>query len=77
MCGHDCRTFLARCLKGERKIEECVLNTTRVSLKINGKEIYMVPFVESMISNVVVGATRGLKGFKEGTEIEIKIKPEK
>lgn len=45
-----------------------------VVLTIDGKEIFMVPFVKETVKNVVVGAVKALDGYEEGKEIHIKIK---
>lgn len=43
-------------------------------LKINGKEIPMVPFVENILINLVEGFIKELKGYDSEGEIEICIK---
>lgn len=45
-----------------------------VELKIDGEEIWMVPFVKETLKNVVVGAVKALDGYEEGKEIVIRIK---
>ncbi|HQC55002.1 MAG TPA: molybdopterin-guanine dinucleotide biosynthesis protein B [Clostridia bacterium] len=68
-CGMDCRTFLSKYLKGEVDINACVLKNSKVKLTINDKNIYMVPFVESILKNVVTGVVKELKGFQKGGKI--------
>ncbi len=70
-CGCDCRTFLAKCLKGEAKFEDCTLKNGKLSLKINGKDILMVPFVESILKNEVLGVVKELKGYKKGGKVTV------
>jgi len=70
-CGMDCRTFLSKHLKGEIDINTCVLKNSKVKLTIDGKNIYMVPFVEAILKNVVTGVVKELKGFKKGKKISI------
>jgi molybdopterin-guanine dinucleotide biosynthesis protein B len=48
-------------------------NELGVSLKINGNEIGMVPFVQNVIKNTVLGIVKELNGYANGAEIEIKI----
>lgn len=72
-CGYDCRAFLSRCLKGEDSPERCVLKNSRVSLKIDGREIVMVPFVENLLRNEVLGVVKELKGYKKGCEIKVEL----
>lgn len=45
-----------------------------VELSIDGKEIWMVPFVRETLKNVVIGAVKALDGYEEGKEIVIKVK---
>lgn len=45
-----------------------------VELKIDGEEIWMVPFVKETLKNVVVGAVKALDGYEEGKEIVIRIR---
>lgn len=71
LCGCDCRTFLSKCLKGEESVERCVLGNKQLSLKIDGEEIVIVPFVESVLKNVILGVVKELKGYKKGGKIEI------
>ncbi|NLJ58324.1 MAG: molybdopterin-guanine dinucleotide biosynthesis protein B [Tissierellia bacterium] len=52
------------------KKEEC----KSVTLKIKGKEIAMVPFVENILINIVEGFTQELKGYDPEGDIEICIK---
>lgn len=71
LCGYDCRTFLSKCLKGQDTINQCVLRRSRMSLKMDGKKIVMVPFVENVLRNVISGVVRELRGYKKGGKIEI------
>ena len=45
-----------------------------VELKFDGEDIYMMPFVEGMVRDVVLGLAENLKGYEEGKEIVIRIK---
>lgn len=71
ICGFDCRTFLSKCLKGEENINDCVLLNKKVSLKIDGQDITIVPFVENILKNVINGVVKELKGYKKDGKIEI------
>ena len=72
-CGYDCRTFLSKFLKKEVKESDCVLNTSSISLKVDGIEIPMVPFVQNILRNQVLGVVKELKGYKEGSKIDIQL----
>lgn len=71
-CGYDCRTFLSKLLKEEIKQDDCVLRKGGISLRINGDEIPMVPFVENILKNEILGVVKELKGYKNNSNIEIK-----
>ena len=53
---------------------ECVLDDQKVILKVNGKEIKMVPFVQKILQNSVKAVVKELDGYTEDSEIEIVIK---
>lgn len=73
-CGHSCRELSSLILKGEARREDCVLSEQNVILKINGKEITMVPFVQKILKNSVEAVAGELNGFSENGNIEILIK---
>ena len=45
-----------------------------VSMTFDGEEVGMMPFVEGIVRDVVLGLAENLKGYEEGKEIVIKIK---
>lgn len=71
VCGSDCRGFLADVLLGKRDIKECVLMSSNVNLKIDDKDIVMVPFVENILRNAVIGVVKELIGYKKGGKVSI------
>ena len=42
-----------------------------ITVKFNGKEIDMVPFVEDILKGSIVGMTSALKGYEEDCRVEI------
>ena len=40
-----------------------------VTLTIDGEEISMMPFVEDILRDVVLGVVSNLKGYEEGKEV--------
>ncbi|HHT83717.1 MAG: molybdopterin-guanine dinucleotide biosynthesis protein MobB [Christensenellales bacterium] len=73
-CGYDCRGFLAAYLNGQADIKDCVLKKEyKVKLKIGDDEIAMVPFVQNILYNVVIGVVKELKGYNQNKKIEILI----
>lgn len=45
-----------------------------ISVRFDGEEIGLVPFVEDMIKETILGMMSALKGYEEGCNIEIQIK---
>jgi len=45
-----------------------------ITLKLDGKDIRMVPFVQKVLRNAVLGVAKELEGFEEGAAIEISLK---
>lgn len=73
-CGTDCRGFLAKIIKGQASRDDCALNNESIKLKIDGKSIPIVPFVQKLLRNVTMGVVSELKGYKPNSKIEIEIK---
>lgn len=73
-CGYTCKELCSRILKGESERRECVLDDQKVILKVNGKEIKMVPFVQKILENSVKAVVKELDGYTDDSEIEIVIK---
>lgn len=74
LCGSNCRKFLEKVLKGEKDILECVLKNPKISLTVDGAEVPMVPFVERILRNAVLGVVSELKGYKKDASIKVIIK---
>ena len=73
-CGLTCREMVAAILAGERKREDCKTDrNTCMKLKIGGKEIIIVPYVQKTFIDIIKAYLQNLKGYKEGEKIEIEI----
>ena len=73
-CGLTCREMVAAILTGERKREDCKTDrNTGMILKIGGKEIKIVPYVQRTFIDIIKAYLQNLKGYKEGKKIEIEI----
>ncbi len=72
-CGLSCRTMLTKIMAGEKNRADCVLNKTNISLEIDGEKIMMVPFVQNILRNAVLGVVKELDGYHEGAQIKISI----
>lgn len=72
-CGQNCHEMLRDIISGKRHRSDCVISKSSVSLRINGKLVDMVPFVQNILRNTVLGVVSELKGFSENSDIEISI----
>lgn len=73
-CGHTCKELSSLILKGKAERSNCRLDNQEVILKINGKEIKMVPFVQKILQNSVEAVAKELDGYSDNGDIEICIK---
>ena len=73
-CGYSCRTLAQRILANESTRGDCVLTSQDVELSINGRPVKMVPFVQRLLKNAVIGVASELSGFMENSEIVVKVR---
>lgn len=73
-CGYSCQELAGLIAQGKAHISDCVLNQQSVELLINGKPIKMVPFVQNILKNAVLGVASELEGFQKSAEISVRIK---
>lgn len=73
-CGYTCTELCSLILKNKAKRGDCVLTEQNVILKINDKEITMVPFVQNILKNAVLAVAKELHGYSENGDIEVCIK---
>lgn len=74
-CGVDCKTLLIDIIRGKRRREDCVLDQASTELLVGGASVVMVPFVQQILKNAVIGVAKELDGYQEGAEITVRIKP--
>lgn len=71
-CGMTCNEMLVKLLGKEKCISDCIAYTNnKIRLKIGGKVIDMVPFVQNTLADVITGYLRNLKGYDPQASIEI------
>ncbi len=73
-CGYTCPELLEKIIKGEAKEEDCILNSQEITLTINDHPIPMVPFVQTMLKNSVLGVAKELEGYKNDGIVQVKFK---
>jgi len=74
LCGFDCIALGERIISGRASPANCLLKN-HVSLKIDGKEIEIAPFVQKILKNAVLGIACELRGYKKG-HIELEFRNE-
>lgn len=72
-CGHSCQALCSLILRGEAKREDCPIGSGTVKLSIGGRDVPMVPFVEKILKNAVLGVVRELDGYRQDADIRIGI----
>lgn len=70
LCGMSCRELSAAIIRGEKGREDCLLRQ-EVRLKIGGREITMVPFVQEVLARTVTALISTLDGYEPGQKIEV------
>lgn len=73
-CGYDCKTLTERIISGQSKRADCVLTSQNVELSVGGRSIVMVPFVQNILKNAVVGVAKELEGYAPNSEIVVKVR---
>lgn len=73
-CGYTCRELAGRIARQEAQRADCVLDSQAIELVINGVSIPMVPFVQSILTNALVGVVQELDGYKEHSTIEVRLR---
>lgn len=73
-CGLTCREMVIAILAEERKREDCKTDrNTGMKIKIGGKVIKIVPYVQRTFIDIIKAYLQNLKGYKENEKIEIEI----
>ncbi len=73
LCGMSCEEMAAEIIKGQKNRTDCTLSSKNISLKIKGKEVLMVPFVQDILRNNVLAIVKELEGYDEDGKIEINL----
>ena len=72
-CGMSCKNMVEAIVQGKKKCSDCIVNNASISLKIGGKDIPLVGFVQNILRSSVLGIVSELKGWKKGQQVEIVI----
>lgn len=71
LCGSDCAGLCEKIVSNQGQRSDCLLKEDGVSLKINNEKIIMVPFVQNLIRNAVLGIVSELDGYQKDVDIKI------
>jgi len=71
-CGYNCNGLAGAIIAGKARRGDCVADKG-IELLINGRKIKMVPFVQEVLRNALVGVVSTLEGYEKGCDIEIKL----
>ncbi len=70
-CGYTCKEMCSLIVKGEKDREDCVIDKAGIKLKIDGHDIPMVPFVQKLLENAIVGVVSELEGYDSSASISV------
>jgi len=74
-CGMTCKEMVANIIAGNNIREDCKTDhNLDIQIKIDGKVLNIVPYVQNTLKDVIKAYVSNLKGFKEGSSIDIRIR---
>ncbi|MDF2677194.1 MAG: mobB2 [Bacillota bacterium] len=74
-CGlSSCKEMSFNILNNNKNRNDCITSNQKLVVKINGKELSMIPFVENIFKNTIEAVAKELKGYSQNGDIEIYIK---
>ncbi|MCL2170185.1 MAG: molybdopterin-guanine dinucleotide biosynthesis protein MobB [Defluviitaleaceae bacterium] len=71
-CGMNCAKLARAIVAGTKRRADCVADKG-IELLINGVRIQMVPFVQEILTNAVMGVVGTLRGYEKGADIKIRL----
>jgi len=71
-CGMSCNDLARAIVAGKKHRTDCVADAG-IELTVNGRRIKMVPFVQEILTNALLGVVSTLDGYEKGADIEIKL----
>ncbi|MCK5147335.1 molybdopterin-guanine dinucleotide biosynthesis protein B [bacterium] len=73
LCGMSCTEFVDAVIQKRKQYSDCTIRSQKIQLSINGKELKIVPFVQRLLYNSVIGVVSELDGYKENDTVTIQI----
>jgi len=71
LCGLTCGEMVSAIIQGSKSYQDCTIRQTNIHLKIDGREIPIVPFVQNILKNNVLAVVKELNGWEKGSKVEI------
>ena len=72
-CGLTCSQIVEEIIQGEKSHENCVIQKSSIHLQIGDKDVPLVPFVQNILRNSVLGLVSELKGWEKGKSVRVVI----
>lgn len=73
LCGTDCAGLAEAVIQGRMTLEDCRIRENAITLKVGGKEVAMVPFVQRILTNAVLGVVSELDGYLSSAEVHVQL----
>lgn len=73
-CGTDCLRMAEAILKGDRREEECFYAPGRIEIAVDGRALKVGKFPAEMIEGSLRGLLTSMKGYREDSDILIRVK---
>jgi len=74
-CGGSCFDMAGNIVQGRKERSDCVLDhQNRLMLKVDGKEVVIVPFVQNILKDTIQAIVNNLHNIARDKDIEIQIR---
>jgi molybdopterin-guanine dinucleotide biosynthesis protein B len=73
LCGLTCSKMVEAIIQGEKSYDDCLIDQTKVHLKIGDRKISIVPFAQRILKNNILAVVSELDGWEQDRRIEIVI----
>ncbi len=74
-CGSTCDELMREIIAGKRKRSECKMDfTDPIRIKVDGRPLPIVPFIQRLFKDQIDAFIRNLKGTENATNIEINLR---
>ena len=71
LCGLTCGEMVEAIIQGEKTYSDCKIGSDSIRLKIGGRDVAMVPFVQNLLKSNVLAVISELHGWQPGQPVEV------